>query len=174
MGYGLPAAIGACFARDKGRIICLEGDGSIQLNIQELQTVVHHRLPLKIFIFNNGGYLSIRTTQQTFFDGHLVGEGPGSGVSFPDMVKVAQAYGIPGARIHHHGVMKEIIQMALESAGPFLCDVRMSSDQSFVPRVSSQRLPDGRMVSKPLEDMYPYLEPKELLENMLIPAWEKK
>ncbi len=174
MGYGLLAAIGACFARDRGRIVCLEGDGSIQLNLQELQTVVHHRLPLKIFIFSNGGYLSIRTTQKTFFDGHLMGEGPKSGVSFPDIVKVAQAYGIPSARIHHHREMKEIIQRALDSAGPFLCDVRMSPDQSFVPRVSSQRLPDGRMVSKPLEDMYPFLDRKEFLENMLIPAWEKK
>jgi len=173
MGYGLPAAIGACFAHDRKRVICLEGDGSIQLNIQELQTLVHHKLPVKIFIFNNQGYLSIRTTQTNFFDNHFVGEGPKSGVSFPDMVKVAAAYGISAFRISNHEELPEIIEQVLKTEGPVLCDVQMQPDQLFSPRVSSRRLPDGRIVSKPLEDMYPFLSRDEFKNNMLIPVLEE-
>ena len=173
MGYGLPAAIGACFAHNRQRVICLEGDGSIQLNIQEFQTLVHHQLSVKIFIFNNNGYLSIRATQTNFFDNHFVGEGPKSGVSFPDMVKVATAYGIPAFRISNHDDMTKIIEQVIKTDGPVLCDVQMQPDQLFSPRVASQRLPDGRMVSKPLEDMYPFLSRDEFLSNMIIPPWEK-
>ncbi|MCX5823829.1 MAG: thiamine pyrophosphate-binding protein [Deltaproteobacteria bacterium] len=172
MGYGLPAAIGACFAHKRQRVICLEGDGSIQLNIQELQTLVHHRLPVKIFIFNNQGYLSIRTTQTNFFDKNFVGEGPESGVSFPDMVKLATAYGISAFRINNPEEMLNIIYQALKTDGPALCDIHMQPDQLFSPRVASQRLPDGRMVSKPLEDMYPFLSREEFSSNMIIPPWE--
>ncbi|MEN6320670.1 MAG: thiamine pyrophosphate-binding protein [Syntrophaceae bacterium] len=172
MGYGLPAAIGACFANHKQRVICLEGDGSIQLNIQELQTVVHHQLPLKIFIFNNGGYLSIRTTQKGFFNSHFVGEGPLSGVSLPDMVKIASAYGIQAMRIHNHTEMPDIINSVLQASGPVLCDVCIIPEQLFTPRTASQRLPDGRMVSKPLEDLYPFLSRQELEDNMIIPVWD--
>ncbi|MEI7637250.1 MAG: thiamine pyrophosphate-binding protein [Syntrophus sp. (in: bacteria)] len=172
MGYGLPAAIGACFAHNRKRIICFEGDGSIQLNIQELQTLVHQQLPVKIFIFDNEGYLSIRTTQKNFFNGNLVGEGPESGVSLPDMVKVTTAYGIPSFQIGNHEEMTEIIGQTLNTAGPALCVVLMQPDQLFAPRVSSQRLLDGRMVSKPLEDMYPFLDREEFLSNMIIPPWE--
>lgn len=172
MGYGLPSAIGACFASKKKRVICLEGDGSIQLNIQELQTVVHHQLPVKIFIFNNNGYLSIRTTQTNFFDGRLVGEGPQSGVTLPDMVRIAEAYGIKTCRISSQDELAEKIEAVLESSGPVLCDVLIQPDQLFSPRTSSQRLPDGRMVSKPLEDMYPFLDREEFLSNMIIPPWD--
>jgi acetolactate synthase-1/2/3 large subunit len=172
MGYGLPAAIGACLGNNKQRVICFEGDGSIQLNIQELQTVVHHQLPLKIFIFNNNGYLSIRTTQQTFFNGNFIGESKDSGVSFPDMVRIAEAYGLPSFRINNHDELNAIISKVLQISGPVLCDVMMSREQLFIPRVSSQRLPDGRMISKPLEDMYPFLERDEFLSNMIIPPWE--
>lgn len=172
MGYGLPSAVGACFARGGKRVICLEGDGSIQLNIQELQTAVHHRLPLKIFIFNNGGYLSIRTTQSNYFQGHLVGESAQSGVSFPDMVRIGEAYGIPSLRIQKHSEMKSAIQQALNTPGPFLCDVWMSPEITFSPRVASRKLPDGRMISSPLEDMYPFLDREEFRSNMIIPPWE--
>jgi acetolactate synthase-1/2/3 large subunit len=171
MGFGLPAAIGACFAHGR-RTICLEGDGSIQLNIQELQTVVHHKLPLKIFVFNNDGYLSIRTTQKSFFNENYVGEGARSGVSFPDLTKLAEAYGIKSVRIHNHAELGEKLAEVLSSPGPVLCDVIMTPEQMFSPRVSSQKLPDGRMVSKPLEDMFPFLERAEFLENMIIPEWE--
>jgi len=172
MGYGLPAAIGACFANNKKQVICLEGDGSIQLNIQELQTAIHHQLPLKIFIFNNDGYLSIRMTQNNFFNGHLVGEGPKSGVTLPDMVKIADAYGIKTFRIVNHGEMEEKIKSVMNFDGPVVCDVLIQPDQTFSPRTSSERLPDGRMISKPLEDMYPFLDREEFLSNMLIPALE--
>jgi len=173
MGYGLPSAIGACFAHEKRRVICLEGDGSIQMNIQELQTVVHHQLPLKIFVFNNNGYLSIRTTQNNFFNGHLVGESPKSGVTFPDMAKIAKAYGIKSYKISKQNKLAEQIEKVMNFPGPVLCDVIIQPDQLFAPRASSQRLPDGRMISKPLEDLYPFLERSELLSNMLIAPWEQ-
>jgi acetolactate synthase-1/2/3 large subunit len=173
MGYGLPAAIGACFAHDKRPVICFEGDGSLQLNIQEMQTIVHHQLPLKIFVFNNGGYLSIRTTQEAFFAGNYIGEGPASGVSFPDLVKIGTAYGIHSVRIQEHGELDESIPKILETPGPVLCDVLMPPDQSFAPRASSQRLADGRMISKPLEDLAPFLDRDEFLSNMIIPPWDE-
>ncbi|MFC1925965.1 thiamine pyrophosphate-binding protein [Chloroflexota bacterium] len=173
MGYGLPAAIGACFASGRKRVICFEGDGSIQLNIQELETIAYHRLPVKIFLFNNGGYLSIRTTQNNFFDGHLVGESTKSGVGFPDFVKLGKAYGIAACRITSHSQLETIIQNVLDSDGPVLCDVVMDPGQLFSPRTASKRLTDGRMVSSPLEDMYPFLDKEELLSNMIIPLWEQ-
>jgi acetolactate synthase-1/2/3 large subunit len=172
MGYGLPAAIGACFANDRKRVICLEGDGSIQMNIQELETIAYHSLPVKIFVFNNGGYLSIRTTQNNFFPGNLVGESEKSGVGFPDLVRVAKAYGIHACRIRDHKNMREQIDNVLQVDGPVLCDVRMDSTQLFVPRIASKRLPDGRMVSSPLEDMYPFLPEHEFLSNMIISRWQ--
>jgi acetolactate synthase-1/2/3 large subunit len=170
MGYDLPAAIGAAVARGGKRVICLAGDGSLQLNLQELQTVVHYRLPLKIFVLNNNGYLSIRTSQQGFF-GSAVGESPASGVTFPDMLKIAQAYNIPSIKIDMQGFAPSI-QKALDMPGPILCEVLLDPDQGFEPRQSSRQLPDGRIVSAPLEDMYPFLDRDELLENLLIPPWE--
>jgi acetolactate synthase-1/2/3 large subunit len=154
-------------------VICFEGDGSMQLNIQELQTVVHHQLPLKIFVFNNNGYLSIRTTQETFFDRKYIGEGPASGVSFPDMVKIGTAYGIHSLRIQKYAELDQTIPKILETSGPVLCDVLMPPEQSFAPRASSQRLEDGRMISKPLEDLYPFLDRDEFLSNMIIPPWDE-
>jgi acetolactate synthase-1/2/3 large subunit len=135
MGYGLPAAIGACFAGAR-RVICFEGDGSLQMNIQELQTVAHHQLPIKIFVFNNGGYLSIRTTQNLYFEGRKIGESARSGVSFPDFVKVAEAYGIPATRIttleeqHENPTRRTDTQIdrILDEPGPFLCDVELYPD----------------------------------------------
>jgi acetolactate synthase-1/2/3 large subunit len=170
MGYDLPAAIGAAVARGGKRVICLAGDGSIQMNLQELQTVAHNRLPLKIFVLSNGGYLSIRTTQKNFF-GRLVGEGPTSGVSFPDMVKLATAYGIPAMRIDGSDFGPQI-GAALASDGPFLCEVVLDQAQTFEPRLSSRQLPDGRIVTAPLEDMFPFLDRDELRANLLVPPVE--
>ena len=169
MGYDLPAAIGAARATGGSRVICLAGDGSIQLNVQELQTVAHHRLPLKIFILNNGGYLSIRTTQKSFFHGNFVGEGPSSGVSFPDMARLAEAYGIPARRAGRQD-LADAISEALDTPGPFLCEVMVDPSQEFEPRLTSRILPDGKMTSSPLEDLYPFLEPEELQSNMLVEA----
>jgi acetolactate synthase-1/2/3 large subunit len=170
MGYDLPAAVGAAIARDGKRVICLAGEGSIQLNIQELRTVVHHQLPLKIFVLNNGGYVSIRQTQLGFF-GRLVGESPESGVSFPDMVKIARAYGISSWRIDRQNFIPSIDQ-SLDAPGPVLCEVILDPNQQFEPKLSSRQLPDGRMVSSPLEDMFPFLEREELQSNLLIPPAE--
>jgi acetolactate synthase I/II/III large subunit len=172
MGYGLPAAIGACFARDKRPVVCLEGDGSIQMNIQELQTIVHHQLPIKLFMFNNEGYGSIRATQNAFFNSHFVGESSRSGVSFPDMKKIAEAYGIPAVCIKSHERLAEQIRNVLNAPGPILCEVQAIVEQTFEPRVTSRRLPDGRMVSSPLEEMHPALDREEFLSNMIIPPYE--
>jgi len=146
-------------------VICLAGDGSLQLNIQDLQTVVHHQLPIKLFVLNNGGYLSIRSTQKNFF-GRVVGESPSSGVSFPDFVKVADAYGIPGIRIDRVSEMDRV-RAALESTGPTLIEVMLDPQQEFEPRSRSKVLPDGTIVSPPLEDMYPFLSPEEMAENKI-------
>jgi acetolactate synthase-1/2/3 large subunit len=170
MGYDLPAAVGAAVAREGKHVICLAGDGSIQLNIQELQTIVHHQLPVKIFVLNNGGYLSMRITQGNFFK-RFVGESLNSGVSFPDMVKVAEAYGLPAMRIEGADFESEIYQV-LNAAGPFLSEVILDPSQHFELKVSSKQLPDGRIVSAPLEDLYPFLEREELRSNLLIPPWE--
>jgi len=164
MGYDLPASIGAAAARDGQRVICLAGEGSVQLNIQELQTIAHHRFPIKIFVFNNGGYLSIRQTQTNFF-GLLVGESPASGVSFPDMVKVACAYGLLAARISSVADLPRIGEI-LESPGPALCEVILDPAQEFEPRMKSRQLPDGTIVSPNLEDMFPFLDPEELKSNL--------
>lgn len=167
MGYDLPAAVGAAVARAGKRVICLAGDGSLQLNIQELQTIVHNRLPVKLFVLNNEGYLSIRLSQRNMFK-RLTGEGKGSGVSFPDIVKVAEAYGIPALRIDYEN-MDAGIQKVLEQSGPMVCDVLLDPEQPFEPRISARQLPDGSMVSSNLEDMSPFLDDQEFAENMLIP-----
>jgi len=165
MGYDLPAAIGAAFARPGKRVICLAGDGSIQMNIQELQTVVHHHLPLKIFVLNNSGYLSMRMTQSGFF-GRLTGESASSGASLPDMVKVSCAYGIPSIRIDRQTQLAQV-DRALAAEGPALIDVVLDPNQEFEPRSRARQLPDGRIVSPNLEDMYPFLDESELMDNVI-------
>ncbi len=167
MGYDLPAAIGAAVARGGQRVICLAGDGSLQLNIQELQTVVHNQLPVKLFVLSNDGYLSIRLSQQNMFK-RLTGAGPQSGVSFPDVVKLAEAYGLLAVRIGYDD-LDEGLRNVLELPGPVVCDVMLDPDQPFEPRITSKQLPDGRIVSSDLEDMYPFLDGQELAENMLVP-----
>jgi acetolactate synthase I/II/III large subunit len=165
MGYDLPAAIGAAFARSGKRVVCLAGDGSIQMNVQELQTIVHHRLPVKIFVLNNSGYLSMRMTQSGFF-GRLTGESAASGASLPDMVKVACAYGIPSIRIDRASQLDEV-NRALAADGPSLVDVVLDPNQEFEPRSRARQLPDGQIVSPNLEDMYPFLDDAELMDNVI-------
>jgi acetolactate synthase-1/2/3 large subunit len=169
MGYDLPAAIGAAVAHGK-RVICLAGDGSIMMNIQELQTVAHHRLNIAVFVLNNGGYLSIRSTQANFF-GKLIGEGPTSGVTFPSFVKVGEAFGLPAMKIEGENFAAQTAK-ALAEQGPIVCEVMLDPAQSFEPKLSSKKLPDGRMVTAPLEDMAPFLPRDEFARNLLIPAWE--
>jgi acetolactate synthase-1/2/3 large subunit len=170
MGYDLPAAIGAAVAGGGKRVICLAGDGSVQLNMQELQTIVNYGLPAKVFVLNNNGYLSIRQSQQGFF-GSTVGEGPDSGLSFPDMTAIGKAYGIPTVRIDKRE-FAPLIRAMIDTPGPVLCEVVLDPQQGFEPRQSSRTLADGRIVSAPLEDMFPFLPREEVLGNLLIPSWE--
>jgi len=168
MGYGLPAAIGACLANNNKRVICLEGDGSLQMNIHELQTLVHYKLPVKMFVLNNDGYLSIKMTQNAYFEGRYVGADPSSGVTTPDLMKIANAYGIPAVRINNHNELSEKIDFVLESIGPAIGEIMMDPLQPLIPKLSSIRTSDGKMVSKPLEDMSPLLPREEFRANMIV------
>lgn len=172
MGYGLPAAIGALVANKKGKTFCIEGDGSIQMNIQEFQTIFYNKLPLKIFVFNNNGYVSIRLTQKSLFNSHLVASGPENGVGCPDILKVAKAYGISTVKIDSNKDLDKKIKEVLRINGPVVCEVVVSPDMEFLPKSASMQLKDGSFVSRPLEDMYPFLSREELRENMFIPLWE--
>ena len=169
MGYDLPAAIGACIGSNNRKTICIAGDGSLQMNIQELQTVAHRGLPIKIFVLNNGGYISIKQTQKNFFGLPYIGCDDSSGVSFPDLSKIAGAYGIGYMRIDSHDRIEKNIQSVLGDDGPCLCEVLLERDYIFSPKLSSEKKPDGRIISKPLEDMYPFLDRKEFAENMIVP-----
>ena len=170
MGYDLPAAIGACMADHSQDIILLTGDGSIQMNLQELQTIIHHQMPIKIFLINNGGYHSIRQTQKNFFGEPLVGIGADShDLSFPDMEKLAWAYGYPYVKVCHNSQLGEAIVRTLSMEGPAICEVFVSTDQNFEHKSSAKRLPDGTMVSPPLEDLSPFLPEEEMDRNMIIP-----
>lgn len=169
MGYDLPAAIGACMADSSEDIILITGDGSIQMNIQELQTIIHHKMPIKIFLINNGGYHSIRQTQKNFFGEPLVGVGDDSrDLSFPEMEKLSAAYGYPYESIHHNSELGETLSKVLSMAGPVICEIFVSREQNFEPKSSAKRLPDGTMVSPPLEDLSPFLSEEEMEENMII------
>lgn len=175
MGYDLPAAIGACMAERGRDIVLLTGDGSIQMNIQELQTIIHHRMPIKIFLINNDGYHSIRQTQKNFFGEPLVGIGGDShDLSFPSMEKLAWAYGYPYVSARHNGELGEAIERALSAEGPVICEVFVTTDQNFEPKSAAKKLPDGTMVSPPLEDLSPFLPDEEMNENMLIPRVGQK
>lgn len=170
MGYDLPAAIGASVAEQGEDVILVTGDGSIQMNLQELQTIIHHHMPVKIFLINNGGYHSIRQTQKNFFGEPLVGIGVDSrDLSFPDMEKLSAAYGYPYVRACHNSQLKYAIETALSTKGPVICEVFVSQDQNFEPKSSAKRLPDGTLISPPLEDMSPFLSDEEMDRNMIIP-----
>lgn len=170
MGYGLPAAIGAAFAGGPDRTVaCFEGDGSIQMNLQELQTLVTYRLPVKLFVYNNDGYLSIKTTQRSFFGGFFVGSEPGSGVKLPSIEKLAAAYGLPYFRLANNQELDVKLPEIFGTEGPVLVEVMLDPFEELGPKAASRKLPDGRMVSAPLEDMAPFLPREELAENMLIP-----
>jgi acetolactate synthase-1/2/3 large subunit len=174
MGYDLPAAIGASLARGKGRVICLAGDGSLQMNIQELETLSYHQLPVKLFVLDNCGYVSIKQTQDNLFGGHRVACCQETGVGCPDFTKVAAAYGLATARISDQKDLAGQIGSALAAAGPLVCSVRLQPDYTFAPKLSSEKLPDGKMISKPLEDMYPFLGREEFKRNMIVPEWREK
>lgn len=169
MGYDLPAAVGACIASGKRDIFCVAGDGSIQMNIQELQTIVTNRLPVKIFVINNGGYHQIRQTQNNVFHNGLVGVGPESrDLGFPSFEKLAGAYGIPYFRISNNQELEKKIEVALAAESFLLCEVFCSTTQVFEPKSATRKLEDGTLISPPLEDMAPFLSREELKKNMYI------
>lgn len=167
MGFGLPASIGGCLACGKKRTISVDGDGGFQLNIQELETVARLNLPIKFFIINNQGYASIRASQKNYF-GRLVGADATSGLTLPDITKVASAYGLRTARITDHTDLCQQIRQVLKVPGPVVCEVMVEPNQSVGPRITSAIKSDGSMVSKPLEDLWPFLDRQEFLSNMII------
>ena len=170
MGFALPAAIGAAVASGR-RTICVDGDGGFQMNIQELATAERLRLPIKFFVANNNGYASIRTSQRGYFK-RLVGADSSSGMTLPDLEKVATAYGIPFLRISERSELQQKIRLALESDGPLLCEVMVAPDEERIPRAASYIRPDGSMGSKPLEDLFPFLPRDEFRREMIIPPIE--
>lgn len=165
MGYGLPAAIGACYPLDKSQnVICIEGDGSIQMNIQELATVKQNNLNLKIIIIENGGYLSIQQTQQRYFDGKYIACGPDSGLGIPNLANLSKAYGIPFTHTMTLSETNNALKRNLSKKGPHIFVVSVDKNQQFEPKPSSKRLKDGTIVSLPLDDMAPFIPRKELDE----------
>lgn len=173
MGYGLPAAIGVCAAEKNAPVVCLEGDGSLMMNLQELQTLKTNHLPVKLFVIKNGEYISIIQTQRNFFEGRLTGCNKASGVEVPDFVKVAQAFGLPAVRIGKNDELAGKIQEVLNTPGPVVCELECTENYTFAPKLSARKLEDGTMVSPSLEDMFPFLEREELAENMDISQKEK-
>jgi acetolactate synthase I/II/III large subunit len=167
MGWGLPAAVGASIACGKGRVICISGDGGLQLNIQELATIMHNNLPVKLFIYSNGGYLTIKQTQELGFEGRLMGCNEDSGLSFPDFVKVGQAHGIKSLRINSQENLEDRVREIVEFDGPVVCDLVMDPDQEQMPKAVNRRMPDGTMKQTSLEDLYPFLDEEELKQNMI-------
>ncbi len=171
MGFGLPAAIGACLASGKRRTIGIIGDGGLQHNIQEFQTLSRLQLPIKIFILNNNGYGSIKSMQENHFSGRYVCCNPESGLSLPDTRRVAAAYGLQTNRIKSGKDLKEKVTEVIDTRGSVICEV-VTDDTPTAPRASSQVLPDGRIVSKPLEDLWPFLDREEFRKNMIISPLE--
>jgi acetolactate synthase-1/2/3 large subunit len=168
MGYCLPAAIGASIAMGQKPVVLITGDGSIQMNIQELQTVVAYRLPIKIFVLVNDGYLAIRTTQNAYFDGRHYGSSPEGRLFLPDIRKIAEAYGIPTMNIKGGDSIVERIKDVMSTDGPCLCEIFMDPQQSLYPKLSSTIGSDGKMISSSLENMYPFLEVDESQKNSIV------
>ena len=167
MGWGVPAAFGACIASGGKRVICIAGDGGVHMTIQELATVMHHELPIKIFIYNNGGYSTIKQTQEIGFEGRLMGCNPETGLSFPDFVKLGEAYGIRTVRLENQENLQENVSKVLEGNRPTICELMIDPDQPQVPKIVPKRHPDGRTEPTRFENMYPFLDPDELRENMV-------
>lgn len=175
MGYGLPASIGTCIGGGRKTTICLEGDGSIMMNLQELQTIITNKLPIKIFLINNNGYHSIRITQSNLFGQHTkVGIGPESGdLSFPEFRKIAEAFGYQYYCAHSNAEMKEVVDKVLQMDGPVFTEIFTDTRQVWEPKSSTKRLEDGTLVSPPLEDLAPFLPREELEKQMFIPLIEE-
>ena len=172
MGYGLPGAIGDCIGHGARRTVCVDGDGGFVFNIQELETVARLQLPIKFFVLNNDGYASIRASQANFFGSPQIGCDASNGLTVPDLCKVAAAFGLPSARIESQRNLREQVRAVLETPGPVVCDVMVIPDEIRGPRLSSKQLPDGSMVSLPLEDLWPFLPRDEFRANMIVEPLE--
>jgi acetolactate synthase-1/2/3 large subunit len=166
MGYALPASIGVAVADPARMVVCVTGDGSLQMNVQELQTLRQNGLNVKLFVINNRGYASIRNTQKAFFAGHFVGTGPEAGVSFPPLEKLASAHDLPYVLCPERAFLRERVQHALTAQGPVVCEIVSQTDQEVIPTVSSVRLENDSLKSKPIHDMFPFMSADELRDNM--------
>ena len=166
MGWGLPAALGACFARAQKRTVCIAGDGGFMMNLQELATVMHHQLPIKLFILNNDGYLTIKQTQQSGFEGRLMGCGSNSGLSFPDFMAIAQAHRIRSLRLNSPENLRQHLEDIMAYEGPVVCEIMMDPDQLQAPKAVSRKNAAGLAQQTPIEDSYPFLDPQEVSNNL--------
>lgn len=173
MGFGLPSAIGACIAAGRRRTVSMDGDGGFPMNSHELEVVRRLDLPIKCFVLDNGGYVSIQSTQRAYFDGRFVASEPGSGLTLPSALNLAHAYGLHAVTIENHARLRERVQQILERPGPVVCQVKISPDHFTAPRVSSGQRPDGSMYSKPMEDLWPFLDREEFRRNMIVPPLEE-
>ena len=168
MGYTLPAAIGVCYASEGRDVVGITGDGSLQMNIQEFQTIRHNSLPIKIFVWNNDGYLSIRATQRKFFSRRIIGTDSTSGISLPDLSRLAAAYGLPYSRVERQASLPGAVNEALASQGPAICELMCDREHTIAPVVPSIASEDGSIASRPLEDMAPLLSREELHREMIV------
>ena len=167
MGWGLPASIGACFANNKKRVICLSGDGGLQMNIQELSTIMHHKLPIILFIFNNFGYLTIKQTQESGLGGRIMGADKKSGLSFPNYSKISKSYGIKFFQLDSNKMLEPKLKQILKYQGPVICELVMSPSQPQVPKLLNRRTKDGKFaIPTSFEDLYPYLSIEEINKNL--------
>ena len=175
MGYGLPAAIGTCIGGNRQETVCLEGDGSIMMNLQELQTIITNKLPIKIFLTNNSGYHSIRITQTNLFNKNFVGIGEEShDLSFPEFKKIAEAFGYPYYSAHSNSEMRKVVDEVLKVEGPVFCEIFTDTKQVWEPKSSAKKKKDGSLTSPPLEDLAPFLPKEELEEIMYIPLMDEE
>ena len=172
MGFAVPSSLGVSVAGRNRPTVCVDGDGGFQFNIQELATIAQHNLPIKFFILNNDGYASIRASQSNFFGQANIGCGEKSGLHLPDFRKVARSYGLGTAAISNQRNLRQQVEKILEMPGPVVCDVKVIPDEMRAPRVTSVQLADGSFVSKPLEDLWPFLSEEEFASNMIVPPLE--
>jgi len=167
MGWGLPAAVGAYYASMKKRIICITGEGGLQMNIQEFATIMHNKLPIKTFIYNNGGYLTIKQTQQLGFNSRIMGSNSKTGLSFPNYKKIAESHKIKYVKIANIKDFNKNIKKILIDSKPVICELMIDHNQEQMPKAINKRMPDGSSVATKYEDMYPFLPSREIKENML-------
>ena len=167
MGWGLPAAVGAYYASKRKRVICITGEGGLQMNIQEFATIMHNKIPIKTFIYNNGGYLTIKQTQQLGFNNRIMGSNSKTGLSFPNYQKIAESHKIKYIKIKNITELNKNLKNILSGSYPIICELMIDHNQEQMPKAINKRLPDGRSVATTFEDMYPFLSPNEIKENML-------